>query len=329
MASQTVRRSGLTMPVVTRRFIDHAWRRGCDFIVIDLEDSVPQHLKGYARSLVKDALANVSKGGAEAFTRINHDSVLADLEAIVWLGLKRVKYPKTEHAEEVRLLDSIITRLERERGIAPGTIEIDPGIETAVGTTNIFEIAAASPRVREFGASTGGYDYSRDLGVEMFVDFDQFVYAKGEAELAARALGLGVRGAPFVANTSGSVSDGNRALLQAEAARKCGFHLGGGGLNPAVVEAHNQGLTPNEDDVRDARWILEQHRRLTGTQETWIEVEGRVIDRYEAARARDTLEWAALCAERDRQKAEAVARIKAAIAKQESTFGIHLTGNGQ
>ena len=316
MARQPVRRSGLTMPVVTPRFIDHAWRRGCDFIVIDLEDSVPRHLKAFARSLVKNAIPNVSKGGAEAFTRINHDSVQADLEAAVWPGLKRIKYPKTEHASEVRLLDEIITRLERERGIEPGTIEIDPGIETAVGVANIFEIAAASPRIREFGATTGGYDLSRDLGVEMFVDFDQFVYPRGEAELAARALGLGVRGAPFLANTTGSVSDPNRALRQAEAARKCGFHLGGGGLNPAVVEGHNVGLTPTEEDVRDARWVLEQHRQLAGTGETWQEVEGRIIDAYEAARARDTLEWAALCAQRDREKAEAVARTRDAMAGQ-------------
>lgn len=317
MARKAVRRSGLTMPVVTPRFIDHAWRRGCDFIVIDLEDSVPRHLKAFARSLVKDAIPNVSKGGAEAFTRINHDTVQADLEAAVWPGLTRIKYPKTEHASEVRLLDEIITRLERERGIEPGTVEIDPGIETAVGVANIFEIAASSPRIREFGATTGGYDLSRDLGVEMFVDFDQFVYPRGEAELAARTLGLGVRGAPFLANTTGSVSDGNRALRQAEAARKCGFHLGGGGLNPAVVEGHNVGLTPTEDDVRDARWVLEQHRQLTGTGETWMEVEGRVIDGYEAARARDTLEWAALCAERDREKAEAVARVRISIGRSD------------
>lgn len=302
------------MPVVTPRFIDHAWRRGCDFIVIDLEDSVPQHLKAHARSLVKDAIPKVGKGGAEVFVRINHDSVLADLEASVWPGLRRVKYPKTEHAKEIRILDEIITRLELERGIPPGTIEIDPGIETAAGTVNIFEIAAASPRVREFGASTGGYDYSRDLGVEMFVEFDQFVYPKGEAELAARTLGLGVRAAPFIANATGSVSDGNRALRQAEAARKCGFRLGGGGLNPAVVEAHNQGLTPTEEDIRDARWVLDQHRRLAGTGETWMEIEGRVIDHYEAARARDTLDWAGLCAARDREKAEAMARTKAVMA---------------
>ena len=317
MAGKTVRRSGLTMPVVTDRFIDHAWRRGCDFVVIDLEDSVPQHLKGHARTLVKDAIAKVSKGGAEAFVRINHDTPLEDLEAVVWPGLRRVKYPKTESPREVQELDAVITRLERERGIPPGTIEIDPAIETAVGTVNVLEIAGASPRVREFGASASGYDLSRDLGVEMFVDFDQFVYAKGEAELAARTLDLGVRAAPFVANTTGSVSDADRALRQAEAARRCGFHLGGGGLNPAVVEGHNVGLTPSDEDVRDANWVLEQYDRLAASGETWLEFEGRVIDRYEAARARTTLEWAALCAARDKEKADAVAKVKAALPARE------------
>ncbi len=311
MAQKTVRRSGLTMPVVTPRFVDNAWRRGCDFIVLDLEDSVPQHLKAHARTLVREAIANVSKGGAEAFARINHEHMLADTEAVVWPGLKRIKYPKAEYAHEICALDDIITRLENERGIPPGTIEIDASIETAIGVTNVFEIASASPRVREFGATTGGYDLSRDLGVEMFVDFDQFVYPKGEAELAARTLDLGVRTAPFVANTTGSVSDPDRALRLAEAARQCGLRLGGGGLNPAVVDGHNVGLTPSEDDVRDAHAVLEHYAEIEGTRDTWVEIEGRVIDRYEAARALELLEWARLCAERNQEKAEALARVKA------------------
>jgi len=312
MTRHKVRRSGLTMPVVTARFIDKAWTRGCDFIVLDLEDSVPQHLKAHARGLIKDAIPNVSKGGAEAFARINHDLMEADTEAVVWPGLKRIKYPKTEYAHEVRRLDEIITRLERERGIEPGTVEIDPSIETAVGVANVFDIASASPRVREFGASGGGYDLSRDLGVEMFVDFDQFAYIRGEAELATRTLGLGVRGAPFVPNTTGSVSDGERALRQAEAARRCGLRLGGGGLNPAVVESHNVGLTPTGEEVRDAHSVLEQYAIVQSAGETWKEIEGRVIDRYEADRARELLDWAQACAERNREKAEAVARAQSA-----------------
>jgi citrate lyase subunit beta/citryl-CoA lyase len=212
----------------------------------------------------------------------------------------------------VKKLDALITRYEAERGIEPGTIEIDASIETALGIANAYEIAAASPRVREFGASVSGYDLSRDLGVEMFVDFDQFVYARGEAELATRTLGLGVRTAPFVANTTGSVSDPNRALRQAEASRKCGFRLGTGGLNPAVVEGHNVGLTPTEDDVRDAQSVLDRYAALEAAGETWVEFEGRVIDRYEAERAAELIDWAKLCAERNAGKAEAVARVKAA-----------------
>ena len=278
---------------------------------------MPQNRKAYARTLVKESIPKVTRAGTEAFVRINHEHMAADTEAAVWPGLARIKYPKTETADEVRTLDALITRYEKERGIAPGTVEIDCGIETAVGVTNVYDIAAASPRIREFGATNGGYDMSRDLGVEMFVPYDQFVYLRGEANLAARALGLGVRAAPFIANTSGSVSDGNRALRLAEAARACGLRVGGGGLNPAVVESHNVGYTPSETDVRDAHWVLEQFERLQAGDEPWLEVEGRVIDRYEAERARGTLQWAESCAARNREKAEAVARVQAQMAAQQ------------
>ena len=310
-----VRRSGLTMPVVTPRFIDNAWHRGCDFINVDLEDSVPQHLKGYARGLIKDAIANVTRGAAEAFTRINHDLILADLDGIVWPGLAKVNYPKAEYAWEIRKIDEIVTRLEKERGIRPGTVEIGANIETSVGVANAYEIASVSPRVKEFGGAAG-YDMSRDLGVEMFVGFDQFVYGKGEVELACRALGLEVHTAPFTANTTGSVSDSDRAFREAEAARRCGFRVGGG-LHPSVVDPQNRGFTPTDDEVKDAHQVLEQYRSLQGTGNTWQEVDGRVIDRYEASRARELLEWAAMCADRDREKADAIARTQAVLDSQE------------
>ena len=311
MAQQiNVHRSGLTMPVVTPRFVDNAWRRGCDFINLDLEDSVPQHMKGYARTLIKDAIANVSKGGAEAFTRINHDLVLADLEGIVWPGLAKVNYPKAEYAGEIENLDRIISQLERERGIRPGTVEIGANIETSVGVANAYDIAAASPRVKEFGGA-GGYDMSRDLGVEMFVGFDQFVYGKGEVELAARALGLEPHTAPFTANTTGSVGDPDRAFQEAEAARKCGFRVGGG-LHPNVVEPQTSGFTPTQDEVEEAHQVLDQYRKLEISRETWADIDGKIIDRYEAARARKLLEWSGSCARRDQEKADAVARVEQA-----------------
>ena len=308
MTKRAVRRSGITMPVNTARFVNRAWARGCDYINLDLEDSVPEWQKPHARTLVKGAIKIASKGGAEVFTRINHDYVQADLEAIVWPGLKRVNYPKTESAEEIRKLDDIITQLERKRGIRPGTVEIGASIETARGVAHAHEIASASPRIVDFGGGTG-YDMSRALGVEMFQDFDQFVYGKGELELVARVLGLEVVATPFVPNLTGSVSDPDRTFQEANAARICGFGHGSG-LHPSVVEPQIKGFTPPPEEVEDARRVLEQYRQVRASGNMWEEIDGRVVDYYEACRAEKLLDWASVCAERDSEKAEAVARTR-------------------
>ena len=316
MSTRVIRRSGLTMPVNTARFVDRAWTRGCDFINLDLEDSVPEVQKDHARTLIKDAIVTVAKGGAEVFARINHDYVQADLEAVVWPGLKRVNYPKAESAEEIRQLDSTITRLEGERGIRTGTVEIGSAIETAQGVAHALEIASASPRIVDFGGGSG-YDMSRDLGVEMFVDFDQFVYGKGELELVTRALRLEVLGGPYVPNLTGSVSDPDRALREADAARRCGFRHGGG-LHPNVVEPQTRGFTPPSEEVEGARWVLERFRQMVGAGKVWEDVNGRIVDGYEARRAEELLAWARDCSERDREKAEAVVR---ALASEEPGRG--------
>ena len=334
-STRRLKRSGLTMPIVTPRFINNAWHRGCDYINMDLEDSVPPNLKDYARSLVRESIPVVNKGGADAVCRINHDLMEADLNAVIWPGIMMVNYPKAEYGHEIERMDAIITRLEAERGIRPGTVEIGANIETAVGVANSYEIVTASSRVRDFGGASG-YDMSRDLGVEMFVSFDQFVYGKGEVELAARAAGREPRAAPFTPNITGSVSDPDRAFAEADAARKCGFRIGGG-LHPAVVEPQIRGFAPSDDEISDAQWVLQEYRKLSRTGQTWVQVDvssvdreasprpmaadsylgrHRVIDRYEAARAEELLQWQSLCQERDREKAEAIHRVRAAEAAE-------------
>ena len=304
MSSGMVRRSGLTMPVNNPRFVQKAWTRGCDFIILDLEDSVPPAEKAHARTLVREAIAVVAKGGAEVWVRINHFSVLEDLEASVWPGLKRINYPKAETAQEIWLVDRTISRLEEERGIPAGHVEIGANVETALGVANALEIATASPRITDFGGG-GGYDMSRDLGVEMFVDFNQFVYGSGELELAARVAGLEVHSTPHMPNLLGSVSDGDHAFRVAEATRKLGFRMGGG-LHPNVVEPQNRGFSPTAEEIVEAKRVLELYEEVAASGRTWAEIDGAVVDWYEARRARELLEWADLCARRDREKEEAV-----------------------
>jgi citrate lyase subunit beta/citryl-CoA lyase len=79
-----------------------------------------------------------------------------------------------------------------------------------------------------------------------------------------------------------------------------------------VVEPQNRGFTPTPEEVADARQVLERYQAVRRAGKVCEEVAGRLIDVYEARRAEELLEWAALCAERNAAKAEAVARTQAA-----------------
>ena len=69
-----VRRSKLYVPVNREKFVEKAWTRGADVIILDLEDAVAPGDKAAARKLVKDAIPLVRKGGAEVQVRINRES---------------------------------------------------------------------------------------------------------------------------------------------------------------------------------------------------------------------------------------------------------------
>ena len=298
-----VRRSGLMMPVNTQRFVDASWRRNSDSLDYDLEDSVPQAQKDQARSVIPYAIQTGLKGGSEVSVRINCAYVETDLEASVWPGVSRISHPKTETAEQIKKVDEIITRLERERGIRPGTISINAMIETTLGVVNSYEIASSSPRIDSFSGGTG-YDMSLDMGVEMFVGFDQFFYHRGEGALIAMALGLERAGSVYMPDTTGSVGDADQTLVRAEANRKVGFRSGGG-LHPNVVEPQNRGLTPLPEEVDDARRVIAFFDEIDKRGEVEGELDGRVVDTYEADRAIELIEWAEACARRDAEKTKA------------------------
>ena len=298
-----VRRSGLTMPIISPRFVGRSWTRDCDFLLFDFEDSVPQSKKEHARSLVREAIAQGQKGGSEINIRINCAYPDVDVPAAVWPGLTEIRFPKSEAADQIRNLEELITKFERIRGIRPGTVRIGAAIETTLGVANSYVIASASARIDSFGGGTG-YDMSMEMGVDMFVGFDQFVYNRGEVELVALALGLDREGSVFMPETTGNVGDEDLALRRAEANRKAGLRTGGG-LHPNVVAPQNRGLTPTSDEVTRAREVLNFFQQLDRHGEVEGELEGGIVDKYEAARAEELIEWAGLCADRDAEKAAA------------------------
>ena len=154
-----------------------------------------------------------------------------------------------------------------------------------------------------------GYDMSMDMGVEMFVGFDQFVYNRGEGALVAMALGLEYVGSVYMPDTTGDVGNTDLTRQRAEANRKVGLRSGSG-LHPNTVEPQNIGLTPTPEEVEDAKRILEYFAEIDERGEVEGELNGRIIDTYEAARATELLEWSELCAKKDARKAKAQARTR-------------------
>ena len=306
---RTIHRSGLTMPINNPRFVNAAWTRGCDGFTLDLEDSVPQSQKEHARTLVEQAIRSVAQGGGEVQVRINQSYIEADVAAAVRPGLSSLNMGHTLTPEQIRLMDASITRMERERGLRPGSTEIDVSPDSVYATVMLDELVDVSPRQTSFGG-VGGYDYALSLGVEMFTGVDAFFYPRGLGSLVARAHGKSFPLSAQIPDTSGNVGDAEHAFKQAEATRKLGGRRGSG-LHPNVVEPQTRGLTPPAREVEDAERVLAFWRKLDAEQQAEGVLDGKIVDHYEAARAAELLEWSGLCAAMDAHKERMVEQTRA------------------
>lgn len=300
-----VNRCVLFVPVNNPRFVEKAWTRGADAIILDLEDSVPPSEKSRARSLVRDTIPKVARGGAAVFVRINKEFAEADLRGAIWPGISRVIFPKAESADEVAFADSLITELEKERGIPLGTVEIYPLLESALGVVNSYSIATSSPRVKVMADAGGGYDTALDLEIEMFAGFDQYSYLRERPSLAQMAAGVETVGTPFIPGASGRVNQPDEGVRLARALRAWDVHEAVI-LHPALVAPLVTGLTPKPGEVRWARKVVATYETLEQEGESVIEIDDKVVDIYEYRRARELLLWAEACATKYRRKARAM-----------------------
>ena len=299
------------MTIDNPRSLEAAWRRNCDGINLDLEDGLGEPHKEYARRLPQKVYPEVSKGGAAISVRINHMYWEADLEAAVWPGLDTIRYPKTESPKEIRNIDGKISELERQRGMRPGTVKIEPLIGTVRGVVEAYEIASSSSRIKGFsggGLANGG---SRDIAMESIFGIQRDHYGIGECFLAACVLGLQWEGGVFVQPSSCRVMDAEDASLQAIANRKAGLYIRAGCVHPNQVEPLNRGYTPTQEEVEESQQMLDLFEELDAQGEVETGLNGKVVDKWEADRARKLIVWAEACDRKEREKAEARERAEA------------------
>jgi citrate lyase subunit beta/citryl-CoA lyase len=276
-------RSILYVPGNVPKFIDKAHERGADCVLVDLEDSVTVAEKPAARAALPETMKKVVRGGADVAVRINRPLRLAipDIEAAVRPGLAALFITKTESVQHLRLLDEVVSELERERGLPVGAIGFGAMIEHPRALAHIGDIAEHGPRV--IAMMLGGEDFALETG--SIPSDESLELPKRMVAFAAQAHDVAMIG---ILGTVADYSDPLAYKKSAERARRFGFS-GGTCVHPGLVAALNEAFTPDAGEIAYAKKLIAADERAAAEGRGSFSVDGKMIDIPVIERARRLL----------------------------------------
>ncbi len=271
-------RSFLFAPGNRPRFVEKVAHCGADTVILDLEDAVPIAEKEPTRQAVRAALTTIAT--CPVYVRINPLVATtsfsqaigeADLEAIVCSDLSGVILPKTESASDAKQAEAILHRLEGERGLTPGGIDLIPIIETALGVHHAFDIASAGTRIRRLAFGAG--DFTRDIGVRWSRREVESQYARSALIIASRAAGIE---APLDSVWI-DIRDLQGLTRSARLVKQLGFQ-GKMAIHPTQVGPINAAFSPTSDEIENAKRIIAAFELAEAAGEASIQLDGQMID---------------------------------------------------
>ncbi len=263
------RRSCLSVPGSSERFLAKALTIEADMTFLDLEDSVAPLEKEAARQKVVTAIRDQSWDDRVLCVRINawdtpwtYGDVI---EVVSNAGerLDELMLPKVQSAAEVVALDLLLTQVERNCGLPVGHIGIEAQIETARGLINVEEICAASPRLETIIFGPADFAASMEMpvltGGVQIADYpgDHFHYVFSKILMAGRANGLQVIDGPYLKIKE---SDGLRDYCRRTAT--LGYD-GKWALHPDQVAIINEVYSPTQEQFDRAWDILDAYHQAT------------------------------------------------------------------
>ncbi len=274
-----LRRTRLYIPGNNPHLVENAGLYGADAVILDLEDSVPITQKFDARILVKYSLQNVDFGKSEKWVRINGIDTpywKKDLEEILPY-CEVINLPKVESLDDVNAADQEMSLIEDDNGLEPR--KLVPIIETVRGLKNARDIAT-HPRV--VALAWGGEDLTADLGIPrkkaLILD-----YVRAEIVLAAKAEKKQALDTVF-----SNVKDTEGLFNYAQRARYMGFD-GIGVIHPNQIEVVHRAFKPTDEEIEEARKIIEAAKEAEREGKAVISLNGRMIDPPVVERARKIL----------------------------------------
>ena len=263
------RRSCLSTPGSSDRFLAKAPTAIADMTFLDLEDSVAPNEKVAARAKVVNAIRTQDWGERVLCVRVNAwDTQWTYGDVIEVVGnagtrLDEIMLPKVQTAADVVAMDLLLTQVEKNAGLPVGHIGIEAQIETARGLINVDDICAASPRLEtiifgpaDFAASiempvlTGGVAIPEYPG-------DHFNYVFSRILMAGRANGLQVIDGPFL-----KVRELDELREFSMRTRMLGYD-GKWALTPDQAGVMNEVYSPTQEQCDKACDILDAYRQAT------------------------------------------------------------------
>jgi len=288
-------RSFLFAPGNHARRVEKALSLDADAVILDLEDAVATAEKRATREAVIAALTRSRR--ALLYVRVNAvdtEFCYGDLAAIVRPGLDGVILPKVETAAGLATADWLLAQLERERGLAPRTIDLVPIIETARGLNQIDAILAAGTRVRHIAFGAG--DFTLDVNMAWSRNEAELAYARAKIVTASRAAGIE---APF---DTVWVDLADEEGLEASARTALGFGFQGKMcIHPNQIAVVNRVFTPSEAEIAFAERVVAAFARAEAEGSAAIQLDGKFIDYPILYRAQRVLEKIEAIRARERQ----------------------------
>ncbi len=265
-------RAFLVFPGDDARKRERALASGADAVVMDLEDGVPPDRKGAAR----DALVAFAAGDASSarLVRVN-DPLTAlgadDLAALAALpGEIAVVVPKAGPAA-----------LDRAAETGRPLVAL---VEDACGLRDAFALAA-HPAVAALGL--GSADLRAALGLVPDDAGAELLYARSLVVVASAAAGIR---APL---DGPCLAVRDLAMLERETRTARGLGLGGKlCIHPEQVPAVRRSFAPSAGEVDQARRIVAEWERMVAEGVAVGLVDGVLVDRPVAQRARTVVESA-------------------------------------
>ena len=226
-----------------------------DSVCIDLQAALGENNKESARETVAYSLQTLDFGETETLVRINPvdtDDAYKDLSVVLKAHPDGIVIPHVEDESAIQWVSRQIEAAESENKWPEGEIVVLATIATAKAIINLPKICTADSRIKSLLFSAE--DFAIDVGAKRTIDGTEVLYARSNIVLNAAAYKL-----QAIDMVNLNFKDLNNLRKEANQAVEMGF-AGKQIIHPNQIEVVQQAFTPNENEILEAKEIIQAYQ---------------------------------------------------------------------